>query len=187
MPQSASTMMKQLGIETSIEKQGLRSLNTWGGVRPGTVVQPGRQLFPRIEDKEVEKNFSAIESSAEKNKEKSPITKTEGICDQILIDDFMKIDLRTGKIIEAEKVKKSKKLLKLRVDIGTEVRQVVAGIAECYEPDQLIDRTVIIVANLKPAKLMGIESQGMLLAASDNGNIVLAGFDPKPDKGIRVR
>jgi len=99
----------------------------------------------------------------------------------------MKIDLRTGKIIEAEKIKKSKKLLKLKVDIGSEVRQVVAGIAESYEPDQLINRTIILVANLKPAKLMGIESQGMLLAANNNGQIVLAGFDPTPSQGIRVR
>jgi len=105
----------------------------------------------------------------------------------VLIDDFMKIDLRTGKIIEAEKIKKSKKLLKLKVDIGSEVRQVVAGIAESYEPDQLINRTIILVANLKPAKLMGIESQGMLLAANNNGQIVLAGFDPTPSQGIRVR
>jgi methionyl-tRNA synthetase len=187
MPQSANTIMKQLGIETSIEDQGLNSLNTWGGVKPGTIVQPSSQLFPRIEDKEAEKILSTIKSSAEKNKEKSLIANTEGICDQVLIDDFMKIDLRTGKIIEAEKVKKSKKLLKLKVDIGTEVRQVVAGIAEYYEPDQLIDRTIIIVANLKPAKLMGIESQGMLLAASENEKIVLAGFDSEPDKGIRVR
>jgi len=99
----------------------------------------------------------------------------------------MKIDLRTGKIIEAEKIKKSKKLLKLKVDIGSEVRQVVAGIAESYEPDQLLNRTIILVANLKPAKLMGIESQGMLLAANNNGQIVLAGFDPTPSQGIRVR
>ena len=119
--------------------------------------------------------------------EKSQAAKVEGICDQVLIDDFMKIDLRTGKIIEAEKVKKSKKLIQLKVDIGTEVRQVVAGIAESYDPDQLVGRTIILVANLKPAKLMGIESQGMLLAASDNGKIVLAGFDPEPGKGIRVR
>jgi methionyl-tRNA synthetase len=99
----------------------------------------------------------------------------------------MKIDLRTGKIIEAERIKKSKKLLKLKVDIDTEVRQVVAGIAECYEPDQLINRTIILVANLKPVKLMGVESQGMLLAANNNGQIILAGFDPMPRQGIRVR
>lgn len=187
MPRSANIMTMQLGIETSIEQQGMESLKSWGGLKAGTVVQPGPLLFPRIEDKEVKRILSDIESSAEKNKEKPVIAKTEGICDQVLIDDFMKIDLRTGKIIEAEKVKKSKKLLKLKVDVGTETRQVVAGIAESYEPDQLIGRSVIIVANLKPAKLMGIESQGMLLAASDNGKIVLAGFDPEPDKGIRVR
>ena len=81
----------------------------------------------------------------------------------------------------------TKKLLKLKVDIGVEVRQVVAGIAECYEPDQLINRTIILVANLKPVKLMGVESQGMLLAANSNGQVTLAGFDPMPSQGIRVR
>jgi len=111
----------------------------------------------------------------------------EETSEQVSIDEFMKIDLRTGKIIEAEKIKKSKKLLQLKVDIGSEVRQVVAGIAECYEPEQLIGRTVILAANLKPAKLMGVESQGMVLAASEGGNITLAGFDLEPGKGIRVR
>ena len=96
-------------------------------------------------------------------------------------------DRRTGKILEAEKVKKSKKLIQLKVDIGTETRQILAGIAECYEPENLIGRTVIIVANLKPAKLMGIESQGMVLAANSDGTILLAGFDQEPGQGIQVR
>ena len=187
MPQSADKIMKQLGIETSIEEQGLKSLKTWGGVKPGTKIQPGLQLFPRIEDEEAKKILATVDSPSQKNQERSSLAEVEGVCDQVLIDDFMKIDLRTGKIIEAEKVKKSKKLLKLKVDIGKEVRQVVAGIAETYEPDQLIGRNIIIVANLKPAKLMGIESQGMLLAASKNGEIMLAGFDTEPGKGIRVR
>ncbi|KMP11113.1 methionyl-tRNA synthetase [Candidatus Nitromaritima sp. SCGC AAA799-C22] len=187
MPRSAETMMEQLGIETPIGEQGMASVQTWGGLKPGTRVQPGPQLFPRIEDKEAEKILAAIEMTKKPEQKKSSAETAEGICDQVLIDDFMKVDLRTGKITEAEKVKKSKKLLKLKVDIGTEVRQVVAGIAECYEPDQLIGRTVILVANLKPAKLMGIESQGMVLAASDNGKIILAGFDPEPGKGVRVR
>ena len=85
------------------------------------------------------------------------------------------------------KVKKSKKLIQLKVDIGTETRQVLAGIAESYEPENLIGRTVIIVANLKPAKLMGIESQGMVLAASKDGIISLAGFDQECGQGIQVR
>jgi methionyl-tRNA synthetase len=187
MPKSAETIMEQLGIETLIEEQGMESLKDWGWIKSGGSIQPGLQLFPRIDDKDVEKILNSVESTNNKDQKPPMLIETEGICDQILIDEFMKVDLRTGKIIEAEKIKKSKKLLKLKVDIGTEVRQVVAGIAECYEPDQLINRTIILVANLKPVKLMGIESQGMLLAANNNGQIVLAGFDPIPNQGIRVR
>jgi len=187
MPKSAETMMEQLGIETSIEEQGLESLKTWGGIKSGIKIRPGLQLFPRIDDEDAEKILNSVEPPNDKDQKQSSLTEIEGICDQVLIDDFMKVDLRTGKIIEAENIKKSKKLLKLKVDIGTEVRQVVAGIAECYEPDQLINRTIILVANLKPVKLMGVESQGMLLAANNNGQVVLAGFDPTPKQGIRVR
>ena len=106
---------------------------------------------------------------------------------QITIDEFMKVDLRTAKILEAEKVKKSKKLIKLKVDLGTEQRQVLAGIAEAYEPEQLIGRTVILVANLKPAKLMGLESQGMILAGSDDQTLILGGFDGDLPPGVRVK
>ena len=99
----------------------------------------------------------------------------------------MKVDLRTAKILAAEKVKKSKKLIKLKVDLGTEQRQVLAGIAEAYEPEQLIGRTVILVANLKPAKLMGLESQGMILAGSDDQTLILGGFDGDLPPGVRVK
>ncbi len=89
---------------------------------------------------------------------------------QITIDDFMKIQLKTAKVISAERVPKSEKLLKLQVSLGegTEQRQIVAGIGKKYEPEALIGKTIVIVANLKPAKLMGIESQGMVLAAGDS-------------------
>ncbi len=97
-----------------------------------------------------------------------------GRCDaeadaRISIDDFMKIELRVAKVLEAEAVPKSKKLIKLKVDVGTEQRTILAGIAEAYQPEQLVGRTIVIVANLKPAKLMGIESNGMVLAASPEG------------------
>ncbi len=187
MPKSAETMMQQLGIKISIEKQGLETIKTWGGLKSGTRVQPGNQLFPRIEDKEAEKLLATIEVTRKPDSKKGAEVMEEETSEQVSIDEFMKIDLRTGKIIEAEKIKKSKKLLQLKVDIGSEIRQVVAGIAECYEPEQLIGRTVILAANLKPAKLMGVESQGMVLAASEGGNITLAGFDLEPGKGIRVR
>ncbi|MBT5631762.1 MAG: methionine--tRNA ligase [Nitrospina sp.] len=178
MPQSTESLMKQLGLETSIEEQGMKSIDQWGGLKSGSQTQKAKQLFPRIEDKQAAKILAELSAPKEEQKEDG---------NQITIDEFMKVELRTGKILEAEKVKKSKKLIQLKIDIGTGTRQVLAGIAESYEPEDLIGRTVIIVANLKPAKLMGIESQGMVLAASNDGNILLAGFDQEPGQGIQVR
>ena len=100
----------------------------------------------------------------------------------------MKVDLRVGKIISAERVEKSEKLVKLKVDIGTEIpRQVVAGIGKSYTPEELIGKSIVIVANLKPAKLMGIESQGMLLAASNGDLLAVATFDRETKAGSRVK
>ena len=178
MPKSCESLMLQLGLEKTIEEQGMRSLDNWGSLPSDTKTQKAKQLFPRIEDKQAAKILAELEAPKNDNKDDSG---------KITIDEFMKVDLRTGKILEAEKVKKSKKLIQLKVDIGTETRQILAGIAESYEPEKLIGRTVVIVANLKPAKLMGIESQGMVLAASNDGTILLAGFDQEPGQGIQVR
>jgi len=107
---------------------------------------------------------------------------------RITIDDFMKVELRTAKVLTAERVPKSKKLLKLSVDVGTEQRTLVAGIAEAYEPETLIGRTVVIVFNLQPATLMGVESNGMVLAASpEGGKPMLLSFETPPPPGSRVR
>ena len=108
--------------------------------------------------------------------------------DRISIDDFMKVELRTARILAAERVPKSTKLLKLQVDTGADQRTIVAGIAEAYEPESLVGRTVVIVANLKPAKLMGVESNGMVLAASaEGGKPMLISFENPPEPGVRVR
>jgi methionyl-tRNA synthetase len=108
--------------------------------------------------------------------------------DRISIDDFMKVDLRVAKVLAAEKVPNSRKLVKLNIDVGTEQRTLVAGIAEAYEPEALVGRTIVMVFNLKPAKLMGIESNGMVLAASpDGGKPTLVGFDQDIAPGTRVR
>ncbi|HEX2121191.1 MAG TPA: methionine--tRNA ligase subunit beta, partial [Thermoanaerobaculia bacterium] len=107
---------------------------------------------------------------------------------RISIDDFMKVELRVAKVLEAEAVPKSKKLVKLKIDVGTEQRTIVAGIAEAYTPEQLVGRTIAIVFNLKPAKLMGIESNGMVLAASpEGGKPMLVAFDGDVPPGTRVR
>jgi methionyl-tRNA synthetase len=106
----------------------------------------------------------------------------------ITIDDFMKTDLRVAKVLTAEKVPNSRKLVKMTVDVGTEQRTLVAGIAEAYEPEQLVGRTIVMVFNLKPAKLMGIESNGMVLAASpEGGRPTLVTFDQEVPPGSRVR
>ena len=106
---------------------------------------------------------------------------------QISIDDFMKIQLKTAKVISAERVPKSEKLLKLQVSLGTEQRQIVAGIGKKYEPDALVGKMIVIVANLKPAKLMGIESQGMVLAAGDSEVRGLATILEEVEPGTKVK
>ena len=107
--------------------------------------------------------------------------------DRIDISEFAKVELRAAKITAAEKVEGSKKLIKLQVDLGGESRQVVAGIADSYAPEALVGKTVVLVANLKPAKLMGVESNGMVLAGSIDGKAVLCSFDAEVAPGTKVK
>jgi len=186
MPETADKMMTQLGIDTPIEKQGLDSIKKWGGIKAGTQTHQGAQIFPRIDNKAAAKILESVDIGGNVETKADQKSESADKC-QITIDDFMKVDLRTAKILAAEKVKKSKKLIKLKVDLGTEQRQVLAGIAEAYEPEQLVGRTVILVANLKPAKLMGLESQGMILAGSNGDAIILGGFDSDLPPGVRVK
>ena len=106
---------------------------------------------------------------------------------QISIEDFVKVQMRVGQILEAEKIEGSRKLLKLKVDIGNEVRQLVAGIAEAYEPESLLNRKIVVAANLKPATLMGVESNGMIVAASVEGKPVLATFAEEVPNGTLLK
>ena len=106
---------------------------------------------------------------------------------RITIDQFFEIDLRVARILSAERVAGTDRLLKLQVDLGSEERQLVAGVAEAYEPTELVGRRIIVVANLEPARIRGVESQGMLLAADLDGRPILAGFDEDIAPGTRVR
>ena len=112
---------------------------------------------------------------------------TEATIERIAIEDFARVQLRVGQIIEAEKIKGSKKLIKMQVDLGSERRQVVAGIAEGYTPEALLNKKIVLVANLKPAKLMGVESNGMVVAATANGKPVLATFDEDVPNGTLLK
>ena len=117
----------------------------------------------------------------------SPFVPASPAQPQITIDEFMKIQLKTARVLSAERVPKSEKLIKLQVSLGTEQRQIVAGIGKKYEPDVLVGKTIVIVANLKPAKLMGIESQGMVLAAGDTNVQGLLTIQEEVDPGTKVK
>jgi methionyl-tRNA synthetase len=163
IPIAAEKIWTQLGLNDFKEKTYADL--SWGGIEEGTKVHKGDPIFPRIElDKEPDESEKVVV----KQKEISP---------QITIDDFFKTDLRVAEILTAEKVEKSKKLLHMTVSLGDETRSVVSGIAEYYEPGELVGKHVIFVSNLKPAKLMGIESQGMILAASKEGKLVVPFVD----------
>ncbi len=152
IPFTAEKIFKMLNTEpTEWYEAGKSKLSE------GTKLNKGEILFTKIDDKEIEAQVNKL-GEPEEEKEKF---------EQITIDDFAKIKLRSGKILEAEKVKKSEKLVKLKVRLKGETRQVVAGIGKFYSPDELVGKNIILVANLKPAKLFGIESQGMILAVED--------------------
>src|SRR2546426_11225397 len=157
MPQAAEEMKRQLGLVLNFSKPLLSSEITWGGVLPGTEIAKGSPLFPRIET-------TKTQGHARVTQDQQPAPSPT---DQITIDEFRKVSLRVGLVTAAERVPKSTKLLRLQVDIGTEQRQVVAGIGTKYVPEDLVGKRVVIVANMKPAKLMGVESQGMVLAAGE--------------------
>jgi methionyl-tRNA synthetase len=180
MPHTAASIWRQLGIQDEIATQHLATAIGWGRVHPGTLVQPGDQLFPRIE---AGRPITAAEPSAEvaggRTEEAAPVT--------VRLEDFQKLDLRVGRIVTAEPVPKANKLLKLTVDVGQEQRTVVAGIAASYRPEALVGRSIILVANLAPRTLRGVESQGMVLAAESDGQIVLAGFDTPVNPGSKVQ
>ena len=126
-----------------------------------------------------------MEKTAEASQQQAPVA--SAVPELLAIEDFMKADLRVGRIVSAERVEKSEKLVKLQVDIGTETRQVVAGIGKSYAPEDLVGKSIVLVANLKPAKLMGVESRGMLLAASSGDLIAVATFDRETKPGTRVK
>jgi len=115
------------------------------------------------------------------------VRKKEERMEEITFDEFKRMDLRVGQILKAEKVEGTQKLVKFEVDIGTEKRQMVAGVAEAYSPEALIGKRIIVVANLKPARIRGIESQGMLLAADIEGNPVIPFFGEDVPPGTKVR
>jgi len=181
MPQSSSGLWKRLGVGGDVTTASLEHVH-WGELKPGRPIARGESLFPRIDkaaylkeapaEKEPRMDAPRTTIPAPAPGPKAPPLPEAAPAGasgagEIAIDDFGRVDLRTAKVVAAERVQGADKLLKLTVDIGTETRTIVAGIAARYPPESLVGKTIVVVANLKPAKLRGVVSQGMLLAASD--------------------
>ena len=203
MPQSAGEIYRQIGFTEEVSQVNPENLK-WGELEAGMKIGETIGVFPRIDKTKVmneiasQKTEVASDKPAENaaglaaNENQPPPTAETAETDEgfITIDDFIKVELRVGEILEAERVPKSDKLLRFMVDVGEDApRQILAGIAEHYEPEKLIGKKIVVVANLKPRKLRGFESQGMVCAASvgEDGKPVLATFDEDVPNGARLK
>ncbi len=202
IPESTAKLWTLLGQSTSLDGVELDGLR-WGQLVPGTLLGKSQTLFPRVDKTEA---IERIESMANEELNSAsaapkpaaapaaPATPAAAatppvVPEKIGIDDFTKVEMRVGQIKTAERIVGADKLLKLTVDIGTEIRQICAGIAQYYEPESLIGRKVAVVVNLAPRKLRGVESNGMIIAASvgPEGRPVLAGFLEEVEVGSRLK
>ncbi|MCY9154349.1 methionine--tRNA ligase [Bacillus haynesii] len=185
LTQTPEKIFAQLGVTDA-------SLKTWDSIKSfgqlkSVKVQKGEPLFPRLEaEDEVAYIKSKMQGTAPKEEPKQEEKAPERL-PEITIDDFMSTELRVAEVIHVEPVKKADRLLKLQLDLGFEKRQVVSGIAKHYKPEELVGRKVICVTNLKPVKLRGELSQGMILAGEDNGILSLAAVDSSLANGTRIK
>lgn len=180
MPETAETMLARLNIPKTALDLRLDEDSRWGTLHEGVPVHKGEALFPRVETEKI----AQLKQKSMPPKAGAAALKEAGM-ELISSEEFKKLDMRTGIVKHAEAVPKSRKLLKLIVDIGEE-RQVVAGIAQTHTAEEVVGKRVIIVANLQPAKLMGVESQGMVLAVSDGDRLSLVTTAEPVSPGLRV-
>ena len=179
MPDTSATMISHLGMDHKQAYYKMSLVGAWKTLTPGIQLPKSTTLFPRID---LQKLKAANETGAVDHQ------LTPALKPQVSIDDFAKLDLRAATVVKAGAIARAKKLLKLEVDVGEpQLRTVVAGIATAYSPDQLVGKKVVLVANLKPAKLMGVLSQGMILAASNDDGLVVLTLDKDMPPGTPVR
>jgi methionyl-tRNA synthetase len=186
LPESTAKIWEQMGFTSPLAALKLDRLD-WGQLPPGQKIGQIGPVFPRIDAKSAIEKMRELETLETARQQKLLGGKPEA--PKITIDDFTKVDLRVGLVVSAEPLKGSDKLLHLKVDIGeAEPRTILAGIAEAYKPDQMLGRKVVIVANLAPRKMRGMESNGMIVAASlEGGKPILAGFDEDVPIGARLK
>lgn len=186
MPVAAGALLRQIGYGVTSDTVRWEDAAQWPALTPGTHLPAPAPLFPRIHQQTTPKPEILTKKPQEKRTVTEHSTPSQAP-PTITIEDFMKIDLRTANILAAEPVPNANKLLKLTVEMGEETRTLLAGIAEMYSPEELIGKQVIVVANLQPRKMRGIESQGMLLAADVDGQAILLQPETRVPSGSRVR
>jgi len=209
LPEATAKIWLQLGQFGALGESRIDQLS-WGSLRPGTPIGEPAAVFPRVEKTETLEKIAAMEQEILNPKgtpatpspaaapapqpgaapaASAPATNAPATNTKISIDDFTKVEMRVGQVKSAERVAGADKLLKVMVDVGEEVRQIVAGIATAYQPEQLVGRKVVVVMNLAPRKLRGVESNGMIVAASvgPEGTPVLAGFLEDVPVGSRLK
>ena len=187
LTQAPKQIFAQLGIEEG-ELTSWESMEKFGAIPEGTKVTKGEPIFPRLDiEEEVQYIKEKMQGTQPKTEQKEEKTEAVPEADEITIDDFMKVDLRVAEVTAAEPVKKADKLLKLQLNLGYETRQVVSGIAQYYKPEELVGKRVICVVNLKPVKLRGELSQGMILAGSKDGTLALATVPDTLPLGAKVK
>ncbi|MCM1042821.1 MAG: methionine--tRNA ligase, partial [Corallococcus sp.] len=188
IPTTCQKIYGKMGLGTL--PKDFASLEKFGWTKPQTIVNKGANIFDRLdiakELKELDKIAQEEANKSKKEEKMQPENQTENV-EQITIDDFKKIKLRTAKVISCEKVAKSDKLLVFKLQVADEVRQVVSGIAQNYSPEYLIGKNVILVANLKPVTLRGVESNGMILCASDGDDVIFITPEKDIKSGSEVR
>ena len=184
MPVSAQKIAAQIGLAEDWANAPYSELMDMRRLPEELVTSIGAPLFPRIEDEAKEAIQEKVARRISGGEETAP---EEDVKEEISFEEFQKMDLRAALVLDAERIPKSKNLLKLTVSLGGEPRTVVAGLAKHYAPEDLTGRKVILVANLTPARLMGVESQGMVLAAEDGEHLLLVGVDETVTPGAPIR
>ena len=199
LPHITQKIWAELGQKTLLAEVRMDQLE-WGGLKPGTRIEKGEALFPRVKKEEAIERMEQMEEEIRAEGTSKPASPAAGAAaaaqpgvapgdGRISIEDFAKVEMRVGEVKSAERIPNADRLLKVMVDIGTEVRQVLAGIAQFYEPEKLVGRKVVVVVNLAPRKMRGLESNGMIVAASvgPEGKPVLAGFLEDVPVGARLK
>lgn len=177
LPVATQKVWEQLGIAAPLSEQRIEDATQWGRLKPLTRVKPGAPIFPRIESKPVAAPAAAAPATSHSGGQR---------VDTINIDEFKKLDIRVGEITSATRVPGTDKLIEVQVDIGGEVRTLATGLVPFYRPQDLVGKRIIVLTNLEPRRVRGVQSQGMLLAAEWDGNVALLTVEKDAPKGAKI-